>query len=287
MINKINKKNDYAFKRIFGHEKSKDILARFLSVILGVQIEEKELTLIETEIKPEYLLDKQSVLDIHVKSSKTHEKMNIEMQQAFFKDINNRVLYYWGKAFTRDLKKGQSYNTLSKQISILIADFSLFNWKSPTKYHGIFKLKEKVEDQIFSDALEIHVLELPKIKKDAENLEALECWLMYLNNVEGEKMQQIIQQEPIIQRAVSIEDMILSDEKERYFYELREKGRADFASAMACTLEEGIEKGKREGRKEGRKEEKYNIARIMLKKKLDLKDIFELTGLTIEEIKKL
>ncbi|MCL2065281.1 MAG: Rpn family recombination-promoting nuclease/putative transposase [Candidatus Cloacimonetes bacterium] len=26
---KINRKNDYAFKRIFGHEESKDILARF------------------------------------------------------------------------------------------------------------------------------------------------------------------------------------------------------------------------------------------------------------------
>ena len=30
----VNRKNDYAFKRIFGHEDTKDILARFLTVVL-------------------------------------------------------------------------------------------------------------------------------------------------------------------------------------------------------------------------------------------------------------
>jgi len=42
----INRKNDYAFKRVFGHEDSKDILARFLSVVLNVPVEADEITLI-------------------------------------------------------------------------------------------------------------------------------------------------------------------------------------------------------------------------------------------------
>jgi predicted transposase/invertase (TIGR01784 family) len=77
---KINKRNDYAFKRIFGHEDTKDILARFLAVILNVQIEPGELSLIHTELSPEYLADKASALDIQVKRGPCHEKMNIEMQ---------------------------------------------------------------------------------------------------------------------------------------------------------------------------------------------------------------
>jgi len=71
----INRKNDYAFKRIFGHEDTKDILARFLTVVLEVSIEPDELTLVHTEFSPEYLADKASRLDIHVRRSALHEKM--------------------------------------------------------------------------------------------------------------------------------------------------------------------------------------------------------------------
>jgi predicted transposase/invertase (TIGR01784 family) len=68
----INRKNDYAFKRIFGHEDSKDVLARFLSVVLSVSIVPEELTLVQTELSPEYAADKNSVLDIQVRRSEFH-----------------------------------------------------------------------------------------------------------------------------------------------------------------------------------------------------------------------
>jgi hypothetical protein len=59
-ISKINKRNDYAFKRIFGHEDTKDILARFLTVMLGIQIEPEELTLIPSGKAAKSALDKAS-----------------------------------------------------------------------------------------------------------------------------------------------------------------------------------------------------------------------------------
>ncbi|MDR2136918.1 MAG: Rpn family recombination-promoting nuclease/putative transposase [Synergistaceae bacterium] len=49
----INRKNDYAFKRIFGHEDTKDILAGFLSAVLDVPIQQEELTLIPTVSNPD------------------------------------------------------------------------------------------------------------------------------------------------------------------------------------------------------------------------------------------
>jgi hypothetical protein len=57
MMMKINRKNDYFFKRVFGHEDTRDILARFLTVVLGVPIEPDELSLIHTEMSHEYLAD--------------------------------------------------------------------------------------------------------------------------------------------------------------------------------------------------------------------------------------
>ena len=300
---KINRKNDYAFKHIFGHEDHKDILARFLSVILDQTIEEDELTLVKTDMSGDFLSDKGSVLDIQVKRSKHHEKMNIEMQQAYSGNIYKRILYYWAKSFSGELKKGQDYEELPKQISILIADFNLFTWQDPLKFHGKFKLRDLVEEQIFCDALEIHVLELPKLRKNQLKLDALKCWLLYLDNMEGEIMEQIVKQEPLIERAMTIEEAFLLAEEERYNYELREKGRADYDSAMSWSMKQGrqegmqqglqqgiqkgIQKGRREGRREGRQIREKEMARKMLDINMRLEDIVKVTGLTPEEIKKL
>ncbi len=49
----------------------------------------------------------------------------------------------------------------------------------------------------------------------------------------------------------------------------------------------GIEEGRALGKAEGIKENKIEIARNMLKKKMGIKDISEITGLTEEEIKSL
>ena len=89
----INRKNDYAFKRIFGHEDTKDILARFLTVVLKVAIEPDELTLVHTEFSPEYLLDKSSTLDIQIRRSEFHEKLNVEMQIGDEGNIERRILF--------------------------------------------------------------------------------------------------------------------------------------------------------------------------------------------------
>jgi predicted transposase/invertase (TIGR01784 family) len=118
----INRKNDYAFKRVFGHEDSKDVLARFLSVVLSMTIKADELTLIQTELSPENVADKSAVLDIQVRRSEFHEKMNVEMQRCDQGNIERRILYYWGKSFSGELKPGQNYSELPRQISIVITD---------------------------------------------------------------------------------------------------------------------------------------------------------------------
>ena len=273
----VNRKNDYAFKRIFGHEDSKDILARFLSVILNVPIEADELTLIQTELSPEFVADKASVLDIQVRRSEFHEKMNVEMQQRDEGNIDRRILYYWGRSFSGELKTRQNYSELPRQISIVIADFDVFDWNDPTRFHGVFHVREQSEGLLFSDALEIHVLELPKLRKQPlkEKWNALECWLLYLDNKEGKFMEQIATQEPMIRRAMTIEEAFMKNESERYLYELREKGRRDFDNAMSTAEKRGKAEGKAE------------IVRSMLIEGVSVDTIVKYTGLSMEEVNSL
>ena len=126
MMMKINRKNDYFFKRVFGHEDTKDILARFLTVVLSVPIEPEELSLMHTELSPEYLANKASVLDIQVRRSKAHEKLNVEMQIADKGNIERRLLHYWGRGYTEEIKEGDDYSTLPRMINIAIVDFNVF-----------------------------------------------------------------------------------------------------------------------------------------------------------------
>jgi predicted transposase/invertase (TIGR01784 family) len=280
---KINRKNDYFFKRVFGHEDTRDILARFLTVVLSVPIEPDELSLIHTELSPEYLADKASVLDIQVRRSEAHEKFNVEMQITDEGNIERRLLHYWGRGYTEEIKEGDDYSSLPRMINIAVVDFNVFEWRDGTKFHSVFRVLEADEGVLFSDALEIHVLELPKLKRQPlqRDWTPIECWGLYLNNIEGEAMAMITAKEPMIGRALTVEDVFVKNEEERRLYELREKGRLRLENAVFTAERRGEIRGELRGRQEGMRA----AARSMLARDLPLAMISEISGLPVEEIK--
>jgi predicted transposase/invertase (TIGR01784 family) len=295
---RINRKNDYAFKRIFGHEDTKDVLAAFLTAVLGIRIEPEELTLVNTEMSPEYLADKSSTLDIHIRRSEAHEKMNVEMQVSDEQNITSRLPFYWGKGYTEDLKEGENYKSLPRMINIAVVDFDIFTWENPEKFHSVFHIREDDEGVMFTDKLEFHILELPKLKRiplekrQRKDWSPVECWGLYLDNLEeGDIMEQIMEREPMIKRALTVEDVFAKNARERELYEMREKGRRDFVSAIVTAKEEGEARGEVRGRARGRAEGKAettaNIAANMLRWSMDENTVSRMTGLPLEELAKL
>lgn len=278
---RINRKNDSLFKWIFGQEENKDILALFLSDVTGVQITPEELTHIKIEYSPDIKEGRTIMMDIQVGSSKTHDKMNIEMQLQNQGDIDRRILYHWGKAYTSELKEGQHFKELSKQIIILIADFKIFDWQDPKKFHGVFHVREKDEMTLFSEVLEIHVLELPKARDIDDDLLAnpITKWMLYFNNAVGDIMQQIAYKEPILQKAITLEEIFLQDDAKRRGYDLSEKLRRDNIEQLIYAEDKG--------REEGREEEKIEIARNLLAEKMSIEFVSKITGLSLEDLKKI
>ncbi|MQL53263.1 Rpn family recombination-promoting nuclease/putative transposase [Desulfofundulus thermobenzoicus] len=101
------------------------------------------------------------------------------------------------------------------------------------------------------DRGEIHFLELEKIKKIKRRpVNALEAWMMYLNNLEGEEMEGIAVENPGIRKALTIEQAFWQNKKERRIYELREKALRDEISALAGARAEGRAEGEAKGRQE-------------------------------------
>jgi predicted transposase/invertase (TIGR01784 family) len=297
---KIDRKNDYAFKRIMGHEDTKDILARFLTVMLKTTIMPEEITLAHTELSPEYLADKAALLDIQVRRSATHEKMNIEMQVDEQGDFGRRMLYYWARGFAEELKEGEDYAELPRMISIVVTDFAAWQWRDKEKFHGVFQILERDERVLFDEALEIHILSLPQLRQRqlASELSEEECWGFYLDNAEGELMKTIMEREPLLARALMVEEVFAQNAEERRFYEMREKGRRDYASKMSHlrkekikaqqeALAQGRAQGIKEGEERGRLEEKRVLIKAMLAAGIAREQIAKVGQLSLAEIDKL
>jgi predicted transposase/invertase (TIGR01784 family) len=108
----INPKTDFAFKKIFGSKKSKDILISFLDAILynaGGTI--LDLEILDPYQAPRIKGIKDSYLD--VKATITGNKtVIIEMQVLNVLGFEKRVLYNAAKAFSIQLGVGEDYALL-------------------------------------------------------------------------------------------------------------------------------------------------------------------------------
>ena len=285
-IRRYPPKMDIIFQAIFGEVGSENITKDFLEKILKRKIEKISLDknpILRRELKD----DKLGVLDI-VTELDGKEKCNIEMQLIDKNNIIERMLYYWSKMYTRQIKAGDDYNKLEKTIVILIADFNIKGLEE-VEYHSTWKIIEtnSVKKLILTDKFELDIIELLKIKGRENEKDQLLDWLVFLENPESERVTRKMEENENLKEAVEKLDRISEDEKMQRIIELREKAIRDEHAIYDKGLDDGIEKGIEKGKEKGAKEEKIKIVKSMLKENMDIEIIIKITGLTKEEIEKL
>ena len=285
-IRRYPPKMDIIFQAIFGEVGSENITKDFLEKILKRKIEKISLDknpILRRELKD----DKLGVLDI-VTELDGKEKCNIEMQLIDKNNIIERMLYYWSKMYTRQIKAGDDYKKLEKTIVILIADFNIKGLEE-VEYHSTWKIIEtnSVKKLILTDKFELDIIELLKIKGRENEKDQLLDWLIFLENPESERVIRKMEENENLKEAVEKLDRISEDEKMQRIIELREKAIRDEHAIYDKGLDDGIEKGIQKGKEKGAKEEKIKIVKSMLKENMDIEIIIKITGLTKEEIEKL
>ena len=192
-------------------------------------------------------------------------------------NIIERMLYYWSKIYTKQIKAGEDYNKLEKTIVILIADFNIKGLEEVT-YHSTWKIMETnyAKKLILTDKLELDIIELSKIKGRENEKDQLLDWLIFLENPESERVTLKMEENENLKDAVEKLNKISEDEKMQRIIELREKAIRDEHAIYEKGVNDGVEKGS--------KEKELQIAKNMLKKGIKESDIKEITGLTKEEI---
>ena len=193
-----------------------------------------------------------------------------------------RILWYWAKLYSGQLKNGDDYASLKKTLEVLIVNDNIPSLKGILKPCTKWHIRE---DEIFSDVLtdkfRIVIIELPKVEqaylKNKDNL--LLQWMMFLLNPESLEVSEIMQESESIKVATKELEEISENEINQRIAELREKARRDDAALLST--------GKRLGREEAQKEMeelKFQIVKKLLLLKIPFEQISEITGISVSEL---
>jgi len=249
MIIGIEPTVDYAFKHVFGRPKTQPLLIHLTNAVLSRPAGHRVdyLDLLNPFNPKESLDDKLSILDIKARDQ-SGRQFNLEMQMLAFRYYEKRILYYWAKLHQQQLHEGQDYLELKPTLSISFLDHELF--PEEIAFQWRFRLLND-EFKCFTEDIELHILELPKFKKTADELDTdLDVWLYFLRHaamMDTDSLPAAFQQRPPVLQALEELKMLAQTDQERERYESRRKAQLDYNTGLKVARLEGMTEGKLEG----------------------------------------
>ncbi len=117
---------DFAFKKIFGGEDTKDILIHFIESLLDLSGDKrlKEIGILDPFLAPKIKGMKLSILDVKCTDMRGVTyivEMQVKKTKAFFK----RIQYNAAKAYSNQIAKGEEYPKLNQIIAVTITGLSI------------------------------------------------------------------------------------------------------------------------------------------------------------------
>ena len=136
---------------------------------------------------------------------------------------------------------GEGYQVLGKCIHVGILDFILF--EEDEEYYSCFHLWEDKRRRIYSDKLEIHIVELPKLAEREYPETALLKWARFFNAEKKEEFEMVAKTDPHIQKAYDQLLYMSGNEEKRLLYEARQKALNDYNTQMYSNWHDGYSEG--------------------------------------------
>ena len=283
---------DKAFKRIF--RTNLDILKEFLKDVIPLDIDKEcNIRLMDGELPKENMKEKGRTVDIYVVlDGKIY--VDIEMNKSKFETVLERNIKYKDKLSSMLPESDEDYKDLT---SNKLYQLNLNAYPYEKILDDIIVLYGLKTHHIYSSDECMVVKSLERYRDlyyNKGNKEKDVIWLTILTSRTFTELYElsrhILSKEKVkklMEAAISMskDGFILHEWQKDKFDALVKYNEIEDAKKEGKSL--GIEEGRALGKAEGIKENKIEIARNMLKKKMGIKDISEITGLTEEEIKSL
>ena len=228
--------------------------------MLGIRTEEIiQTTLLPTHLRKESQEEKLGILDVRVLLNGDIQ-INMEMQVAPFELWAERSLFYLGKMYIDQIKEGEDYDVLKKCIHIGILDFVMF--QEDEEFYSRFHIWEDQRHRKYTDKLEVHILELPKLDRYRYPQTELLKWARFINAERKEDLEMIAKTDKFLGKAYEALTNLSADEKKRLEYEAREKAIRDHHHQMKSNWNAGHEQGLKQGIEQGEKSGEERMARL-------------------------
>ncbi len=264
-------KVDFAFKEIMTDENAR---IGFLSAVLKLEPKEIQKTnLLNTNLRKLHQDEKQGILDVRILMNNNTE-IDIEIQLAELKVWADRSLFYLSKMYTEQIQEGQAYHVFKKCVSISILNFTLFP-KEP-EFYSCFRIMEEKRHIVYTDKMEFHVLELPKLPKELkEDSSKLLLWAKFINAEKKEEFEMLAEKDSYLNQAYQKLQVISQDKEKRLEYEAREKAIRDHNQLLYEAKQSGIQ------------EEAIRIAKDLLSLHVPDETILKSTKITEKQLQSL
>ena len=286
----ITPRTDLIFRNIFGKEGNESILEDFLESILGEKVKVKKIHKNE-ELDVENIREKRAIID--VKAELEDEKIvDIEMQNDKYSYYDKRVLYYLSKLITSQIKSGEEYTEIKEVLVI-----NILNYKIPKVKEYITKCYINNKNNYFVKGATVYFIQLPRFEEErnVEDLNSkyediikskLDEWCIFLSNKNKGVRDMAAKKNFNLEEAIRQYEELSSIPEVVETSFRRQMAEMDIKANEKYAKEKGIEEGKAEGRIEGMTLKEREIAKNLLKQKVNMQIIMNATGLTKEEIEK-
>ena len=284
----INVLNDYFVRYLFSDKGSEAILLDFInSIMLDSNMKTfKAVEILNPFNYKENYNDKETIVDVKC-ITQNGSVVIIEIQLQGNSRFPERILYYWASNYSKLLKQGEKYDSLTPVISINLLNFNL---DDEDNIHSCYMIYDTNNKKLLTDHLQIHIVELKKFQYNLLKPD-LNCWLKFFTmkdkDNKEEIMSDLVKEKPIMEEVQRKYNNFIKDRLMMNEYDKRQA----YLYGNQIMLEEERRLGKEEGIKEGIEQGEINKAKdIALNLKnmnMSNEDISRITGLSIEEINKL
>ena len=115
-------------------------------------------------------------------------------------------------------------------------------------------------------------------------------WLAFIDMEKGELLEMAEKENKLIKEAKEHYDTLTGDAEVKRLAEIRLLFQMEEQAALETTrdrgMQEGLKQGKKINREQGEKDEKIRTAKKLMRLKMPIKQIKEITGLSEKEIRK-
>ena len=234
----MSPKVDFAFKELMRND---FVRIGFLSAVLGIEdVSIKKTTLMNTNLPKQHENEKQGILDVRLTMNDNTE-INIEIQLWYMSAWANRSIFYVARMITEQTEINKKYSNIKKCVGISILDFEYI--RQCNKFHTVYHFREDAENLMYTDVMEIHVVELPKLPSLNDGT-SLYDWVRFIKAETREEFEMLAKQSKYLEAAYETLNQISADEEKRHQYLRREVALYDQNTLM----EENYERGKMVGK---------------------------------------